>query len=46
MKIIKQGLPKEMLKEKIGNRKEYVAITRARYYLYVLNTKCKAAIGD
>lgn len=28
------------------NRKEYVAITRARYYLYVLNTKCKAAIGD
>lgn len=20
--------------------------TRARYYLYVLNTKCKAAIGD
>ena len=30
----------------IDNRKEYVAITRARYYLYVLNTKCKAAIGD
>ncbi len=26
----------------IDNRKEYVAITRARYYLYVLNTKCKA----
>ena len=30
----------------IDNRKEYVAITRARYYLYVLNTKCKATIGD
>ena len=30
----------------IDNRKEYVAITRARYYLYVLNTKCEAAIGD
>lgn len=30
----------------IDNRKEYVAITRARYYLYVLNTKCKASIGD
>lgn len=30
----------------INNRKEYVAITRARYYLYILNTKCKAAIGD
>ena len=30
----------------IDKRKEYVAITRARYYLYVLNTKCKAAIGD
>lgn len=28
----------------IDNRKEYVAITRARYYLYVLNIKCKAAI--
>lgn len=28
------------------NRKDYVAITRARYYLYVLNTKCKAAIGE
>lgn len=28
------------------NKKEYVAITRARYYLYILNTKCKAAIGD
>lgn len=27
-------------------RKEYVAITRARYYLYILNTKCKAKIGD
>lgn len=30
----------------VDNRKEYVAITRARYYLYVLNTKCKAQIGD
>lgn len=30
----------------IDNRKEYVAITRARYYLYVLNTKCKAVIGN
>lgn len=30
----------------IDNRKEYVAITRARYYLYVLNIKCKAAIGN
>lgn len=30
----------------INNRKEYVAITRARYYLYVLNTKCKVVIGD
>lgn len=30
----------------IDNRKEYVAITRARYYLYVLNTQCRAAIGD
>ena len=30
----------------IDKRKEYVAITRARYYLYVLNTKCKATIGD
>ncbi len=29
----------------IDKRKEYVAITRARYYLYVLNTKCKATIG-
>ncbi|MCD7752674.1 MAG: PhoH family protein [Lachnospiraceae bacterium] len=28
----------------VDNRKEYVAITRARYYLYILNTKCKAAI--
>ena len=28
------------------NRKEYVAITRARYYLYILNTKCKAKIGE
>ena len=27
-------------------RKEYVAITRARYYLYILNTKCKAKIGE
>ena len=27
-------------------RKEYVAITRARYYLYIMNTKCKAKIGD
>lgn len=27
-------------------RKEYVAITRARYYLYVLNTKYKVAIGE
>lgn len=30
----------------IDKRKEYVAITRARYYLYILNTKCKAAIGE
>ena len=30
----------------VNNRKEYVAITRARYYLYILNTKCKAKIGD
>ena len=30
----------------VDNRKEYVAITRARYYLYILNTKCKAKIGD
>lgn len=30
----------------INARKEYVAITRARYYLYILNTKCKARIGD
>ena len=30
----------------IDYRKEYVAITRARYYLYVLNTKCKAAIDE
>ena len=28
------------------SRKEYVAITRARYYLYILNTKCKANIGE
>ena len=28
------------------NRKEYVAITRARYYLYILNTKCRAKIGE
>ncbi len=27
------------------SRKEYVAITRARYYLYILNTKCKASIS-
>lgn len=26
-------------------RKDYVAITRARYYLYIMNTKCKAKIG-
>lgn len=26
---------------KVRNRKEYVAITRARYYLYILNTKIK-----
>lgn len=26
----------------VDSRKEYVAITRARYYLYILNTKCKA----
>ena len=31
---------------KTDNRKEYVAITRARYYLYLLNTKCKANIGE
>ena len=30
----------------VDSRKEYVAITRARYYLYILNTKCKAKIGD
>ena len=30
----------------IDKRKEYVAITRARYYLYILNTKCKAALGE
>lgn len=30
----------------VDKRKEYVAITRARYYLYILNTKCKAKIGD
>ena len=30
----------------IDKRKEYVAITRARYYLYILNTKCKAIIGE
>lgn len=30
----------------VDKRKEYVAITRARYYLYVLNTKCKATIGN
>lgn len=30
----------------IDYRKEYVAITRARYYLYILNTKCKAKISD
>lgn len=30
----------------LGNRKEYVAITRARYYLYVLDIKCKAAISE
>ena len=27
-------------------RREYVAITRARYYLYILNTKCKTKLGD
>ncbi len=30
----------------IDKRKEYVAITRARYYLYILNKKCKAALGE
>ena len=30
----------------VNNRKEYVAITRARYYLYILNTKCKAKLGE
>ena len=30
----------------IDKRKEYVAITRARYYLYILNTKCKAITGE
>ena len=30
----------------IDKRKEYVAITRARYYLYILNTKCKAILGE
>ena len=30
----------------VDSRKEYVAITRARYYLYILNTKCKAKLGD
>lgn len=30
----------------INKRKEYVAITRARYYLYILNTKCKAVLGE
>lgn len=30
----------------VDSRKEYVAITRARYYLYILNTKCKAKMGD
>ena len=30
----------------IDYRKEYVAITRARYYLYVMKTKCKANIGE
>lgn len=27
-------------------RRGYVAITRARYYLYILNTKCKTKLGD
>jgi superfamily I DNA and RNA helicase len=30
----------------VDSRKEYVAITRARYYLYILNAKCKAKLGD
>ena len=30
----------------IDKRKDYVAITRARYYLYILNTKCKAILGE
>lgn len=30
----------------IDIRREYVALTRARYYLYILNIKCKAIIGD
>ena len=30
----------------VNKRREYVAITRARYYLYILNTKCRAKIGD
>ena len=28
----------------VDRRKEYVAITRARYYLYILNTNCKTKI--
>ena len=35
-----------LLPSTIDYRKEYVAITRARYYLYLLNTKCKAAIDE
>ena len=30
----------------VDSRKDYVALTRARYYLYVLNTKCKATVGE
>ena len=30
----------------IHHKREYVAITRARYYLYILSTKCVAQIGE
>ncbi len=30
----------------ITQKREYVALTRARYYLYILTTKCKAELGE